>query len=705
VARADRRRGDRGDRRTPKREPQPSRGSAEARTKTRSATAPRFAWPTVVADRTLLEHIVFATAAVVFLIALARMLEARITWYLAVDQFGYLQFAHDLLRGKIFHDWEPATIMGLLPKRTDVLAQTYIWDNGRMYCRYAPGFPILVAGWTALFGDARVSFLNPTIYLGLLAVVGGCSWRLTGSPWRGLAAAVLIALCPSRMYWWSLTLTRDLSAHFFAFIGLYQLIPRDGAPFDRRRALVAGLAIGFAASIRNDAVLYLLPATLLAAVAWRRERPTRHRAGVLLAVATAGLLIGMTPTLAYNAITTGNPLRATQGMEVEKFLTNAADEMKWGTPRIGYPPQAPGARPPSGLWRGTAYMQVSGGGLRLENFWRTAPNEWRLIQEAYGPVLIGLAALGAVAALVVRPVLFLFTVPYAVTAFLFYSCWNRADHRYIIGAFIMISLLIVEGVIGSVETVRLVAERRGEGVARPIAAVLALVAVLVAIAPIPLPPPSIDASFLSKNVLPVLVRVLPAALAIGAGAAAVTPAAPVVSVLAPTLALVLTVFGIVRADATRPIRAPFQKTQATIARETLRRTLEPRSIVITSEDIGRPAENIEYYGGFPAFYLTDLERWRIKPSQASQAFISAGVRPYLLVDQPTNAYEAEERRRFFADLAEHGFVADRLLEIPPEKKMQYFVASPRPRPGAAELFRISQPKLEALLRDVFPGSR
>ena len=240
MARADRRRGERGDRRGTKRETQPARGTGATRTPSAPETAPRRAWPSFGDNRALAEHVGFALLAVVFLVAIARMLEARITWYLAVDQFGYLQFAHDLLHGKIFHDWEPATIMGILPKRTDVLAQTYIWDNGRMYCRYAPGFPMLVAGWIGLFGDARVSFLNPTIFLGLLAMVMACGWRLTGSPWRGLAAAVLIALCPTRMYWWSLTLTRDLSAHFFALIGLYQLIPREEAPLTPRRAIVAG---------------------------------------------------------------------------------------------------------------------------------------------------------------------------------------------------------------------------------------------------------------------------------------------------------------------------------------------------------------------------------------------------------------------------------------------------------------------------------
>lgn len=631
------------------------------------------------------------------------MLDARITWYLAVDQFGYLEFAHDLLHGKVFHDWEPARIMGLLPKRTDVLAQTYIYDNGKMYCRYAPGFPILIAAWIAVFGDARVSLLNPTIYLGLLAMITACGWRLTGSAWRGLAVAVLVALCPTRMYWWSLTLTRDLSAHFFAFIGLYQLIPREGAPLTRRRAILAGLAIGFAASIRNDAVLYLIPAVLLAIVAWRRERPDRRRAAVMLAGATAALLLGLLPTLAFNAITTGNPFRATQGMEVEKFFDNAANEPKgpaFGGPRIGYP---------SGMWRGTAYAQVSGGGLRLENFARTAPGEWDLVYRAYGSVLLGFGVVGVLVALVLRPVLVLFTLPYAVAAFLFYSCWFRPDPRYIIGVFSMVPFLVVEGVVGSVELLRLVAARRGERAARPVAATVALVALAVAVLPIEPPPLTFDAQFLgggiSKDVPPVLMKALPLTTAIGAGALAVAPSVAVVPVLVPALAIGLAGFAVARADASRVIRAPFQREQATLARDTMQRTLERRSVVITSEDIGRPAENIEYYGGFPSFYLTDLERWKIRPSQAALAFINAGVRPYLLIDKPADAHETQVRNGIFADLTEHGFTVDRVVEIPPTRKMMYFVAAPMPRPGAAELFRVSYPKLEALLREAIPGYR
>ena len=672
MTRADRRRADRS---VPRRETRARPETADV-----SSTAAAY----LGENSALLLRAGFVLVAGIFLFALAQAIEARITWYLAVDQFGYLQFANDLLKGKVFHDWEPARIMGLLPARTDVLAQTYVWDHGRMYCRYSPGFPMLVAAWLALFGEARISFLNPTIYLSLLAVAMACEWRLSGSVWRGLIVAVLIALCPTMMYWWSLTLTRDLSAHLFAFTGLYQLIPRVGQPLTLRRAVVAGLALGFAASIRNDAILYLLPATLLAGADWFRNRPEGRAIVKLAGAAAAGLLLGLLPTLSYNAMTSGNPFRPTQGMEIEKFLPGTP-QPTWGSQRVGYP----------SLWKGGVTQQVQGGGLRLENFRQTAPHEWFLVFSAYGWVLLGLAALGAIVALVRRPMIFLFTVPYAVSAFLLYSCWSRPDRRYIIGLFCMVPFLITEGVLGSADLIRLIARRRGDSIARPIALVLGVLGLAVAFLPIPMPTPTPDASYLSKGVLPVLTTLLPLATALAAMAAATAPSQRVTHVLAPALALVLAGYGVARANATRAMRAPFQRPQVVLARETMRRTLEPRSVVITSEDMGRPAENIEYHGGFPSFYLTDLERWKIKASRASLAFISAGMRPYLLIDKGV-----PERARVLADLAEGGFVAERVLEVPPARNMEYFVAAPTRREVSSELFRISHPAQEQLLQEI-----
>ena len=158
-------------------------------------------------------------------------LERQITWYLAVDQFGYLTFAHDLLHGQVFHDWAPLEALEpFFPPRTDVLVQTYVYDHGRLYCRYAPGFPLLLAGWIGVFGDDRAHYLNPTLYLVLLAVAVAFQWRIFRSPWRAMAGTALIALFPTMMHLWGLTLTRDLSAHVFGFIGLFLLLPVRGRP-------------------------------------------------------------------------------------------------------------------------------------------------------------------------------------------------------------------------------------------------------------------------------------------------------------------------------------------------------------------------------------------------------------------------------------------------------------------------------------------
>src|SRR5207249_45850 len=141
----------------------------------------------------------------------------------------------------------------LLPQPTDVLAQTYVWDHGHLYSRYAPGFPLLLAGWIALFGDAAAHALNPFLFLVLLAVLIALEWRVHRSLWRGTALAALVMTCPTGVSLWALTPTRDVAAHLFAFVALALLAGRGRlAP---RRALGAALSLGYAGSIRPDTVL------------------------------------------------------------------------------------------------------------------------------------------------------------------------------------------------------------------------------------------------------------------------------------------------------------------------------------------------------------------------------------------------------------------------------------------------------------------
>src|SRR6059036_3844121 len=115
-----------------------------------------------------------------------------------------------------------------------------------------------MAAWTALFGDRAAHLLNPIIFLVLLGVLIAFEWRVHRSLWRGTALVALIMLCPTGVSLWALTPTRDMASHLCGFVGLFLLA--GGGPLSAAHALAAALALGYAASIRPDAVLYLLPA-------------------------------------------------------------------------------------------------------------------------------------------------------------------------------------------------------------------------------------------------------------------------------------------------------------------------------------------------------------------------------------------------------------------------------------------------------------
>ena len=53
----------------------------------------------------------------------------------------------------------------------DALAQTHFLRDGRLWSRYPPGFPALLAMAGALFGEVGEHALNPLLYLLLLVAV------------------------------------------------------------------------------------------------------------------------------------------------------------------------------------------------------------------------------------------------------------------------------------------------------------------------------------------------------------------------------------------------------------------------------------------------------------------------------------------------------------------------------------------------------
>lgn len=598
-------------------------------------------------------------------------LEHKITWYLAVDQFGYLTFAHDLLAGHVFHQWPPIDAFAKSLERTDALYQTYVYDHGRLYCRYAPGFPMILAAWLGVFGDDGAHFLNPTLFLVLVVLLLAFQRRVFHSRWRALAGACLFLLFPTLTYLWALTLTRDLSGHLVAVGALFVLLPWRGRLLGARRAALAGLGLGFAATIRPDAVLYLVPAAGLAIVRWKREATSWRGVGSALAAGALAMAVGLAPALAFNWASTGNPLRPTQGMEVERFFSDASRpgptvvaRADASDRRVGYP--SPG-------WHGGTVSAVQGGALRLAHLSTTLPANWKSLTDAYGGVFLAIAAWGAVVAFVRRPVLFAVAVPYVVLAVLFYSCWSRPDGRYLMGVHILLPLLVVEGTLGTLDLVRCLARLdRGEN-ARLLAGVAAASTLLGAML-VQVP---------SRNTaLPTLVWLVPIVTAVGAGAAVVWPARRVVGVVAPLLAIVLTAVAVSRASNSLAARASFQRPQMLSARATFARAVGPGAVVITTEDIGRPAENIEYYSAVAhAVYLTDLMRWRITVGNALVGFREAGFKTYLL-GPPGLAEWAQVIKQL-----EPQWILEPVVDIPPPRAMDYFVAAPYHRGIRLILYR------------------
>ncbi len=613
-----------------------------------------------------------ATAELLVLTALA--VHEHTTWYLAIDQFGFLTFAHDLLHGRVFHHWPPLDALAArLPAQVDVLVQSYVADHGRLYCRYPPGYPLLLAGWIGLLGDDAAHVLNPTIFLALLTLLLAFGTRLFRSRWWATAGVALIVLFSGRteLFLWALTPVRDPATHLAALLGLFLLLPAGGARLSARRVAAAGMALGYAVSIRPDAVLYLFPAGLIAIARWWEERPGWRPVLRQLAAGAGALTLGLAPLLAYNTAATGRPWGFTQGMEVQGFfaapVTPAPDPP--AEPRVGYPSGAWGGGTLSPVqWRGGTISPVQGGGLRLGNLRQVLPENVAALRAAYGDVLLALALCGALVVLVQRRMLFLATVPYAVLALLFFSCWSRPDPRYLSGVHLLLPLLVVEGALGTSALVR----SRGPAEAWGLAAgfVLALGAVTL-----------LAGETLGKGTLAQLL--VPALAAAGALAAAWSRR-DVTALLAPVLALALVVLAGWRLSPLLDTSARFQGPEMARARAIFARKVEPGAVVITTEDVGRPAENIEYYSGVAhALYLTDLQRWRLGVGDAVDLLARGGMTPYLLLPKTQPGLDG------LLDALGHRFAVELAADIPARRAIDYFVAAAFLREGIhMQLYRL-----------------
>jgi hypothetical protein len=519
------------------------------------------------------------------LVAAGRGLVRHNTWYLASDQFAFLTFADDLAeRGTVFHDPSTAALVAApsLPREAavDTYYLTYIYRDGRVYSRYPPGFPLLLAAAKIVGGEAAVHWLNPLLYLLLLAALGVLTSRLAGTSVAAATTMWALLVIPVEVHYWGITVARDLPAHLLA---LTALLAATSA-----RAGLAGLALGLAASIRPDAALWGLSVAALLP----REGRTIGR----LVASAAAFGVGALPLFVYNTVTQGNPLAFTQGSEF-RHLFQSGFELSWPT--------------------FDAVSYVSGGGFRLAHFPSTFPVHVRYLAGSFGAfiwIALGTLLVGAVRR---RPIARAFG-PYGVVALLFYSCWSHGDPRYLVGVSLCLIALTATGL---VEIARGLAAPTTRRSVRWLALTLVVAGLLVA--------PGLVGRDPARG-LTSLERIAALSLVIAAATAAL-PRARELAPLVPAIAFAA--FGGARIAASSGAHDRFQGDQIAQATRTIDATLPSGALVLVTSGIGRPAENITHYTHAEALYLAELFRMMSDPTLVAWR-CTLQPRPFYLLLRP-----------------------------------------------------------------------
>ncbi|WP_018500283.1 DUF6541 family protein [Parafrankia discariae] len=237
--------------------------------------------------------------AVVALLSFVASLVLRATLYPDgsgdADEAAYILQARMLLEGRLTLD-ASAVEPFFRPWLTGV-------HDGRVFTKYLPGWPALLALSQALFGTMTVA---PAAAAGVW-VVG--TYRLARElfdhDWSAVAAAAGVALSPLVLLHTALPLAYAPGAAVLVLASAELL---RGARTGARAALIGGGAgVGLVLLIRPfDVVLVVLPVVVLAAGRRRRELGTLLRRSGWAVVGALPLLVVL---LAYCWYVTGSPLR------------------------------------------------------------------------------------------------------------------------------------------------------------------------------------------------------------------------------------------------------------------------------------------------------------------------------------------------------------------------------------------------------------
>lgn len=174
---------------------------------------------------------------------------------------------------------------------------------------YALGLVALLA-----LVDARLPAATSLLAsLALVAATAAVAVRVSGSPWSGPLAAVVLVSTATFLSGSTGLVTTGAATACAVMVGLLALVPRrtrssGAAPSGTERGLprsdvLAGLAFGLAVGLHHDVVLFV--AGIVAAVGMHRYggRPGRSVA------VTAGMAVALLPVMLYNAWLFDSPVR------------------------------------------------------------------------------------------------------------------------------------------------------------------------------------------------------------------------------------------------------------------------------------------------------------------------------------------------------------------------------------------------------------
>lgn len=537
-----------------------------------------------------------AFAVVLALVAaavVARGLERRNTWYLASDQFAFLEFASDLREGRVLHSQDAILRLGAQrpPRGTsDAYYQTYLWDGARLWSRYPPGFPAMLAAAGAIGGESAQHLLNPLLFAALIALLGVATWRpLRGldrplAAGAGLAAAWFAIVLPTQVHLWGITVARDLPAHL---LGLGSVVAAAGGAVG-----AAGLLLGLACTIRPDAVLWGVP---VAALGLRGRRAGLAPRAARFALSFA---LGVLPLLLYNRVARGSFFGLTQAGEFDRLLS-------WTR---------------SSPLRIVAQVAPSGGGFRLSHVGPTLAGNLRLVGRAFSWTAAA-ALLGAAWSARRRPGLLLAFAPYALVAMPFYGFWSHPDARYLVGISLCLAALAGTGAVVACRELGRTAS--GGARATGLAAALATAAAAAWAARTGRP---------RGFAWPGLPEVALAA-AIAASAAWPRGDRRVRESAWPSLlpAIALAALALFRLAGGSGERDPFQRVQAERARAAIESVVPAGALVLADGDLGRPSENIAHYTHADSQYAAELPLLRTHAARAAVGYALDGRRVFALV--------------------------------------------------------------------------